>query len=189
MCYRPANIKKIKRLVHPDKGKYKCNVCSKITRYKSGAHIVKNLLKARSLIDEFKAQGYDAQLDEREYCKYCKDKSDIKIPKPVFKIRFNENDPYHSVRTELHYFKYLQTFLQGGDHFINDNNDTVTSYEIIDIIYKITGLGEEIVNIWHSKIKKQQRPMYEQSKLNISNYINDLINNVNDDPDDYETTG
>jgi len=61
-----------------------------------GARMIGDLLEVRRLSGELKTRGYDVEPDEREYCRYCNDNKNNSGTKPVFKIRFNNNDAMYA---------------------------------------------------------------------------------------------
>ena len=174
MCYSPEM---------PDSGEYVCAICSRTTIHRFGEYMVEELKDVRGLVDGLKALGYDVELDEREFCQYCREITDYPKPRPVFKIRFNENDDYHTLSAELSYFKYLEAFLKGGDHFEGERGDTMTLHENIDIISKMTGLGEDTAKAWLNRPKRRVVPMNRPPGLKLPNKFIGRIDreNVGDD--------
>ena len=133
-CYAPQNF-----FEYVD---YICPVCKKPTTYNSLKFDPRELRKIKEIVNELKKKGYDVLLDQTEYCEFCNGKK-MSEPMSIFKIRFDDNDEYHIARSDFYDFKYLQTFLQGRDHFLGSYDNTKALHWEIDRIHKMTGLGDK----------------------------------------------
>jgi len=155
MCYSPA---------FPDIGEYICIVCNKKTEHVCGEFFIDKLIKSREIIRILISNGYDVQLDEREFCKYCNVNEIDYEPKPHLSIRFDENDNYRTSKAGLNSLKLLQAFLLGRDHILGAYDNTVALHESIDILCNMTGLCEETAKQWLVKIRNSADPRYEKVK-------------------------
>ena len=158
MCYCPRA---------PEDSEYKCLLCKKITVYKSGEFAIKNLKKARAIVKRLAESGYDVKLDEREYCDSCKGEEYISNPRPTLSIKFRIDDDYHTTRVDIEHLEYLETFLQGGDNLLDYYDYTVKLHDNIDILSKITGLGEITARDWLEKVTDSQGKQYEMVKWRL----------------------
>ena len=156
MCYVPSRS-------HDEE--YICLICNKSTIHDFGDYRIRDLFKIRSFINELKENGYDVLLDEHEYCEYCS--NSIERSRTNLKIRFDKNDEYHVVRPSLIGYEYLKTFLLGGDHFISNQDFTITLHENINSIYEMTGLGEDIMKSWYKMILNSENEIYKYIQSNI----------------------
>lgn len=139
MCYSP--------FFNGEYEEYKCKICGEITEHTG--HTLSKLRKIQAIVTELIDIGFDIQLDESEYCQYCNKDFKKNWHKPVLKIRFDQNDDYHTAETHFDEdYYYLRAFLKGQDHFIDRQDFTCVINENIDIINKMTGLGNETVKEW-----------------------------------------
>jgi predicted Rdx family selenoprotein len=172
MCYMP---------IWHDTGEYECVVCALKTTYQYRDYWISDLVEIRDIVAEIRAEAYDIQLDESEYCQYCSKNSDTTDPKPVIKIRFCAADNYHTVRADWHDIKCLQAFLKGVDHFTGAYDETIVLHENIDIICKVTGLGGETVKAWLARVENGDDPINESIRQRITNALSDEIDENFDD--------
>jgi len=169
MCYSP---------MHPSPGEYVCVICNRKTEHSFGNLFLKKLMKSREIIKDLQSNGYDVQLDEREFCQYC-NTNDIEFePNPYLNIRFEETDDYHTSKVGFHSLKLLQTFLLGGDHIHGAYDNTVSLHESIDILSKMTGFCEAAAEEWLDKVRKSIDPRYNNVKWRIEG---DFFEDVEDD--------
>jgi len=138
----------------PDDDEYKCVICNKLTfhmRFSDTYEIIKSI---REIVDEMREAGYDVWLDEREYCDYCSVskelKKDVWLKEGlVFNIRFSAEQQYHQVQTiRISDFLCLHAFLLGKDYFEGERNQSYSIHDNIDLIHKMTGLGESLLEKW-----------------------------------------
>ena len=130
MCYVMAS---------PIKEDYVCPVCASTTP--STTYANGNIRSIRAKVEEIKKMGYDVVLDESGYCSHCSGK-EVERPELVFKIRFSENAPYHTAKSNI-YADYDATarFLKGSkddiEVLLNARKD---NEKVFAIIKKMTGL-------------------------------------------------
>jgi hypothetical protein len=130
MCYVMAS---------PMKEDYVCPVCASTTP--STTYANGNIRSIRAKVEEIKKMGYDVVLDESGYCSHCSGK-EVERPELVFKIRFSENAPYHTAKSNI-YADYDATarFLKGSkddiEVLLNARKD---NEKVFAIIKKMTGL-------------------------------------------------
>jgi hypothetical protein len=144
MCYVPAYSG-----APFDEG-YFCPICEKTTKDCNFTdETMYNLETIRQIITELKATGFDIWLDERDFCNFCREKEPPYGPKPFLMIRFNPNDEYHRVKTfDILDYKILKAFLESDDHCFNEYGATQALHDKIDVIDKMTNLGEDIIKTW-----------------------------------------
>jgi len=169
MCYCPAC---------PEAGEYLCVICNRTSEHIHGEFFLKQLIRSREIVNDLKSQGYDVNLDEREFCRYCNVNVIDYEPKPYLNIRFDKNDKYHTSKVGLHNLKLLHAFLTGGDHILGAYDDTVTLHESIDILSNMTGLCVEMADQWLHKIRMGNDPKYDRVKWRTSD---DFFEDINDD--------
>ncbi|MBO4740952.1 MAG: hypothetical protein J5605_04820 [Bacteroidales bacterium] len=132
MCYSMAA---------PIEEDYTCPVCggtTPSTSYQNG-----NIRSISKVVDDIKALGYDAILDEREFCQKCSGKR-IGHPSLIFKIRLRPNDDYHAVKSTVYEdYNTLYNFLksESTDDFVNFvSNNKKKAEKAFETIKKMTGL-------------------------------------------------
>lgn len=132
MCYSMAA---------PIQENYICPVCgdsTMSTSYQNG-----NVRSIRKVVESIKNLGYDAILDERQFCQHCSGKK-IDYPSLLFKIRFSPDQEYHTEYSNLEDdYRYVLEFLQSSDKkdFVKYvNNNIHTAQKAIESIKKMTGL-------------------------------------------------
>jgi hypothetical protein len=153
MCYDPA--------VLYYSGEYECVICGKVTG-KYGNDEIRNIEGARHIVTELKGAGYDVLLDEREYCRYCKNDSEKK-PELVFMIRFNQNENYHKAQSNDYYdYDCVQCFLKGNKYYIGKQRMGETLHDHIDRIYRMTGLGADTVAQW-ARERREKKKAFSKS--------------------------
>ena len=122
-------------------------------------------------MNELREAGYDAWLDEREYCEYCSErkytKEDSWVKEGlVFNVRFCPEQPYHQVRTiRESYYSCLSAFLLGNDCFEGEQGRSFSMYDNIDVVCKMTGLGKSLLDKW-LKARKSEFPDSWKSIIN-----------------------
>ncbi len=133
MCYSMAA---------PIQENYICPVCgdsTMSTSYQNG-----NVRSIRKVVESIKNLGYDAILDERQFCQHCSGKK-IDYPSLLFKIRFSPDQEYHTEYSNLEDdYRYVLEFLQSSDkkEFVKYvNNNIHTAQKAIESIKKMTGLN------------------------------------------------
>jgi len=169
MCYSP---------MCPGPGEYVCVICNKKTEHSYGDLFLKKLMKSREIIKDLQSNGYDVQLDEREFCQYC-NTNDIEFePKQILNMRFDENSEYHTSKVGLHNLKLLQAFLLGGEYILGAYDNTVTLNESIDILSNMTGLCVDMADEWLHKVRMGDDPRYESVRWRSDG---DFFEDIDDD--------
>ena len=156
MCYKPAAPRPVD---------YICPACGGATRQTN--HSVWTIERARGIVEELQSLGFDALLDEREFCIHCgenaKDYPDVpeglsleerreffrnredSKPDLIFKIRFGEDDDYHvACSTLLKEYKCVLKFLSGDDLRGDGSGRVDTIRDNVKILQKMLGIGEDI---------------------------------------------
>jgi len=150
----------------PQPTDYLCPVCGSITS--ESGFIVREIEEARKTVLEIRNLGYDAHLDEREFCATCNENDnvdheidrgempidefidimkelDIKNPELVFKFRFESDSEYHTARSTIaETYRCVLEFLNGKDHYINDRDGTEPIHDNIHILQKMLGIGLDL---------------------------------------------
>ncbi len=122
---------------------YTCPYCGGTTAYESGWSI-NGLDEINEIFNNIKSLGYDVVLDKTEYCQHC-NKEAIEDPAPVFKIRFSPQSEYHEEKSGIiNEYKCLLAFLKGRKKYIDRTDEEHAIHDNIEIIQKMTGLGENL---------------------------------------------
>lgn len=152
MCYCPDA---------PKKESYICPVCK--TRSMQTNHTIWNIEHIRAIVTEIRQLGYDAILDEHEFCVKCGGKESkiikrirdigeweseyIETPNPslIFKIRFSTKEEYHTAKSNIAAdYNLVLEFLRGNDSCLGERDMTLPIHDNIDVIQKMLGLGKKI---------------------------------------------
>ena len=150
-CYAPMDM-----LKNED---YICSICHKTTPHSKYYFDPHDINRIREIIKTLKENNYDVLLDDTEFCQYCNKNGKTKDPLVIFKIRFNENDDYHIIKTKSWSsgFELMLAFFTGKDHILGSYDNTITLHSKIDQIHEMIGLGKDIVAKWQKKYKKSDR--------------------------------
>lgn len=148
---------------------YICPFCGKKTmRTNYDLWRIKKISKA---VEEIKSLGYDAILNESEYCQFCSNSEYIKEddvqseigkttytyanknskePTLIFKIRFSKVGKYHVVKSNIDEdYLILLEFLKGNDKYDAGSTGELPLHVEIDVLKKMTGLGKNIITHKH----------------------------------------
>jgi len=157
MCYESGSA-----IISKD---YICPICGKKSDIKNYDHW--GISEIREIVKDIKSLGYDVILDETQFCEVCNGEKDTN-PYLYFKIRFSENSPYHSTNSNiLSDYNCLLQFLLGKEKFTSDREVEKSIYDNVYIIYKMTGLGKEIIKEYRSQtiIKKDSVELENRLKI------------------------
>jgi hypothetical protein len=129
---------------------YICPTCKMKVKFSS--YILGLIKYAREIVDEIKKIGYDAFLDETEFCGKCSGKefSTMEYVRTrrelIFKIRFSPDSEYHVARTNVgHDFFCVLEFLNENKTFFQKHDDMLLSNKwYTAILQKMLGLGKDI---------------------------------------------
>jgi len=135
MCYMMAEVKNVD---------YVCSHCNNTIPGRYSNAVIGDINYIERIVAEIQDLGYDVILDKTEYCPNCSKKT-IFEPKLIFKIRFSNNTDYHIVKTNIvNEYKCLLAFLSNQDKYKGDYGREFPLHDNIDIIQKMTGLGEDL---------------------------------------------
>lgn len=136
-----------------------CSVCNKNTRYRIDD--INHIKYIKKTFDEIKSLKYDVILDESEYCEHC-NKTKLKEPSLIFKIRFSKDADYHVIKSNINEdYLILLDFLKGKDTYIKYEHDIRPIHWKIDVIKKMTGLGNDIITHKHYYVHGDEKAYHE----------------------------
>jgi len=159
MCYS---------LVPEEEAEYICPKCGKATAQEN--FIVWAIEDIREIVEEIKSLGYDACLDEEEFCVFCgnnaKQYTDYELdykdcesedwdekekrreenrPELIFRIKLGGAAEYHVVKSNIsEEYRGALEFLKGQDHYLNYYDMTESIHDNVRIIQKMLGIGLDI---------------------------------------------
>lgn len=123
---------------------YICPNCGDTTKYTWTYVDLYEIKKVKELVSQIRAKGYDAVLDETEYCEHCGGEK-REQPVLIFKFRFSENADYHVIKSNIESdYMCLLHFISGNDSFPDPMGYKFGIHDNIRRIQKMTGLGKDL---------------------------------------------